>query len=146
MILTTINEILNLESILVIVGFFVPLFIYLILTKYRGIWASLFFLPVVYFAISFAITFEQVAAFTNNAIVENILMGFGTLMAPFVLLIHETIMSLLSLIAPGVEIVQTILASSWLPLVLYFLLWVIFMAIFKKKRRRKKQRRYEDDF
>ena len=146
MILTTINEILTLDNILVIAGFFVPLFIYLLLTKYRGIWASLFFLPVVYFAISFALTFEQVAAFTNNDIVENILIGFETLMAPFVLLIHETIMSLLSLIAPGVEIVETILASSWLPLVLYFLLWVIFMAIFKKKRRRKKQRRYEDDF
>lgn len=146
MILTTINEIFTLDRILVLVGFIVPLFIYLLLTKYRGIWASFFFLPVIYYGVMFALTIEQIAPYAEIEVVQYILSGFALLMQPFNLLIHELIMSLLGLIAPGVEIVKTILSASWFPLALYFLVWIIFMAIFRKKRRRKKQRRYEDDF
>ncbi len=145
-ILTTINEILSPVNLLVLAGFLLPLMIYLFMTKYRGIWASLFFLPVLYYAATFVLGLEQLSQIATNDYVINIMEGFGILMTPFNTILHVMIMDLLSLIAPGVEIVETILAAPWFPLALYAIVWILFLLIFKKKRRRKKQRRYEDDF
>lgn len=147
-ILTNINEIFTPELLFGFLGFIIPLIIYLFLTKYRGIWASLFFLPVLYFAISFVFTLPQLQAISNNQMVVYALNGFALLMEPFVLLIHGTIMSLLEAVIPSSLPAQIIgiLSAQWFPLVLYGILWLLFLLIFKKKRRRKKQRRYEDDF
>ena len=148
MILTNIAEIFTDTNIGLLIGFIVPLIVYLFLTKYRGIWGSLWILPTLYFALTFARTFEQVGSiFETNRILAGVASGFDILMTPFVTVIHDLIMTLLSLIAPGVEIYQvTILGATWFPLALYFILCIIFLSIFKKKRKRKKVRRYEDDF
>ena len=146
--LITISDIFVMENVGLLVGLIVPLLILLFFAKYRGIWASIWFLPLILFAYRFAMTFDVVSSFvTSNAIVNPIAQGFEAFMLPFEMSVHATIMALLGLIAPGVEIWQeTILAAPWFPLALYAILWLLFLAIFKKKRKRKKVRRYEDDF
>ena len=146
--LTSISNIFTMDNIGLLIGIIVPLLILLFSSKYRGIWASIWFLPVLYFGLQFAMTFEQVSGFLGSIdIVNGIVSGFDILMTPFVNYIHVTVMQLLGLIAPGANIWQdTILVASWLPLALYAILWILFLCIFKKRRKRRKQRRYEDDF
>ena len=148
MILTNITEIFTDVNIGLLIGFIVPLIVYLFLTKYRGIWGSLWILPTVYYGLAFAATFEPVKnAILSNNILFGAVWGFDYLMGAFEEVIHNVIMSLLRLIAPGVELYQdVILGAAWFPFALYFVLCVLFLSIFKKKRKRKKEKRYEDDF
>ncbi|MBE6142893.1 MAG: hypothetical protein E7177_02760 [Erysipelotrichaceae bacterium] len=146
--LITISDIFVMANVGLLVGLIVPLLILLFFAKYRGIWASIWLLPLLFFGYRFAMTFEVVSSFvTSNAIVNPIAQGFEAFMLPFEVSVHKTIMDLLSLIAPGVDLWQkTILGATWFPLALYAILWLLFLAIFKKRRKRKKTRRYEDDF
>lgn len=146
--LTGIKEMFTMDVIGMLIGIIVPLLILLFSSKYRGIWASIWFLPVLYFGLMFAQTFEVVSSFIDSQeIVGGIATGFGYLMYAFEYYIHDIIMSLLGLIAPGANIWQdTILVAPWFPLALYGILWILFLCIFKKRRKRRKQKRYEDDF
>ena len=148
MILTNIAEIFTDTNIGLLIGFIVPLIVYLFFTKYRGIWGSLWILPTLYFALEFALTFDPVKnAIVSNNILNGVYGGFDILMSPFVLVIHDLFMTLLGMIAPGVDLYQkVILGATWFPLALYFVLCALFLSIFKKKRKRKKEKRYEDDF
>ena len=145
--LTNINEIFSMGNIGVLVGIIVPVFILLFFAKYRGIWASLWLLPVLFTALQFASTFPQVSAIIDsNLILAGVCEGFAILMTPFVTVIHTTIEGLLGLI-PEVPYLQSfVFAQPWFYLALYAIVWLLFLAIFKRKRRRKKVRRYEDDF
>ena len=146
--LTTITELFTIENICFLGGVIIPILILLFSAKYRGIWASIWFLPVLLFALRFAMTFEVVSSFIDwNYITYGLVQGFETLMVPFTVSVDFVLMSLLGMIAPNVDLWQvTILGAAWFPLVLYGILWLLFLAIFKKKRRRKKAKRYEDDF
>lgn len=146
--LTSINEIFTMDNIGMLIGIIVPLLILLFSSKYRGIWATIWFLPVLYFGLVFAKSFDVVSNFIDSQpIVTGIADGFANLMYAFEYFIHDTIMSLLGLIAPGANIWQdTILVAKWFPLALYGILWILFLCIFKKRRKRRKSRRYEDDF
>ena len=147
-ILISINEIFTMPFIGVLIGFIVPLFILLFSAKYRGIWASLWLLPVLFAGLSFAALFPQVSAILNsNDIIIGACNGFSMLMEPFMLIVDETIFSLIGLIPENIPFVHdVIVVAPWFPLALYGVLWLLFLAIFKKKRRRKKVKRYEDDF
>lgn len=145
--LTGIKEIFTMEVIGFLIGIIVPLLILLFSSKYRGIWASIWFLPLLLAGLVFASSFEVVKDFlVSQEIIVGIVTGFTILMTPFGY-IHDIIISLLSLIAPGANIWQdTILVAQWFPLALYGILWILFLCIFKKRRKRRKQKRYEDDF
>ena len=147
-ILLTINEIFTMPNIGRIIGFIVPLFILLFSSKYRGIWASLWLLPLLFAGLNFALTFAPVSAFIETSdIYIGICNGFEELMTPFMSIINDCIFSLIGLIPESVPFVHdVIVVANWFPLALYGVLWLLFLAIFKKKRRRKKVKRYEDDF
>ena len=146
--LVTISDIFVMENVGLLVGVIVPLLILLFSAKYRGIWASIWLLPLLAAGLRFAMSFEAVSTFVeSNVIVAPIVAGFEVLMTPFMVSVDATIMALLGLIAPELEIWQDmILGATWFPMALYAILWLLFLAIFKKKRKRKKVRRYEDDF
>lgn len=130
-----------------LIGFVLPTIVLLFFAKYRGIWASLLFLPVVFIVMSFTISkIPAAASFAEtNTIFGSFLSSFNLLLSPF-WLVHGLIFKALALIGPGENLWQdTILVSDWFPMVLYIVLWIIMLIIFRPKNKRK-QRRYEDDF
>ena len=136
------------EKLGMLIGIIVPFIVLLFFAKYRGIWASVWFLPVVYIATLFI--GDKVTQLHNfyetNRLFKAFLEGYGLLLQPF-FIIHELIMSLFALIAPDVEFLHTnIFGADWFPLAFYALVWIIFMLIFKKRRKRRSTKRYEDDF
>ena len=147
-ILLTINDIFTMPNIGRLIGFIVPLFILLFSAKYRGVWASLWLLPLLYAGLNFALTFEPVMAFKESSdLYIGFYNGFTELMTPFISTIDDVLFSLISLIPESVPFVHdVIVVAPWFPLALYGVLWLLFLEIFKKKRRRKKVNRYEDDF
>lgn len=130
-------------SILEVSGIFtaliIPFFFLLLIARFRGFFASIFFLPFVHGLLYFVTTIELV----NTTLVGIGDFGVGLLagisvISQFFLTFHNFLMGLISGLINN-EMVTKVLHANWFAFVPYLILFVIFFAIFKKRRAAKEE-------
>ena len=135
-------ELLLLESTIIsvpeICGIFsaliIPFFFLLLIARFRGFMASIFFLPFMHGLLYFLATIE---------IVCTTLIGLGdfgvgllegiAIVSQFFLTFHQLLMGLISGLI-NIEMVTKVLLADWFAFVPYLILFVLFFAIFKRKK------------
>lgn len=124
-----------------IIGYFLalilPIFILLLIARFRGFWASIWFLPAIYGLVTFLVSIDAISDFLLNH--GDFLLGFaeGTAInGAFFLAFHTPLMNLLAAIFNN-EAVTNVLQATWMYFVPYLVLFVIFFLIFKIRRKNK---------
>lgn len=117
----------------------IPIFFLLLIARFRGFLASIFFLPLVHGLLYFACTFEQVGTYISNLgeLGEGIEIGLLHIIYLFNFF-HFGLMNYICNMVK-VEMVSKILLANWFAFVPYLVLFVIFFAIFKRKKKRKEE-------
>ena len=118
---------------------FLPIFFLLLIARFRGFFASIFFLPFALSGIYFASTCPAVMnLFTNIGLFgEGMVKGIEVLNNLYVSVHYGLFNKLANHIS--IDFIKNILISNWFGLVLYLILFVIFFAIFKKRKKRKEE-------
>ena len=116
-----------------------PIIILLLIARFRGFFASIFFLPLSLSAIYFASSFQKVMNQLNKIglIGDGIRKGVETCNNLYVS-VHYGIFSKLAGYI-DVDFIKNILNSTWFGLVLYLILFVVFFALCKKRKRKKEE-------
>ena len=124
-------------------GYFAPVIILSILliliARFRGFWASLFFIPAMCAILTFALNFETV----TNWIVgfgkfgEEFINGFAVYSLLF-LTFHNVLVEILTSLIDIPFINDNIISANWFILVPYVILFLIFFSTCKIRRKRKR--------
>lgn len=128
-------------NLVALAGIFTPLIvlsvILLLIARFRGFWASLFFIPAILSILSFALTFEAVTSIVEGigAYGEGLLAGISVLLTPFTTF-HTLIIALISELVK-VEMVTKILTANWFAMIPYVLFFIIFFSTCKIKKVKK---------
>ena len=131
------------SDVLFNVGFYLalvlPILLVLLIARFRGFWASLFFLPFFGGVVAFVLSFAEVTDALNA--VENfgpgLLSGLAAVETYF-RAFHTHMMELICNAANN-EIVSDVLLADWFCFVPYLVLFVFCFALFKKKKVRKEE-------
>lgn len=129
------------------IGFFlamiIPFFLLLIIARFRGFLASIFFFPTFIGLVSFALTFSQVNTMINKlgSIGTGLLEG-AKIHTSYFSSFHNYIIELLLELFNKNELLSKVLNSSWFVFAPYLVLFAIFFILFKKR----KQKREDDYF
>jgi hypothetical protein len=115
----------------------IPFVLLLLIARFRGFWASIWFLPAFYGLVAFLLSFEPIAEFftTNGDFFQGLYEGFYV-NSIFFLSFHTPLMTLLSGLFNN-EAVTNVLNATWMYFVPYIVLFVIFFLIFKIRRKNK---------
>lgn len=140
-------ELLLLESTIVSIleacGIFsaliIPFFFLLLIARFRGFFASIFFLPFIHGLLYFLTTIEVV----NTTLIGlgdfgNGLLAGITVISEFFITFHSFLMGVISGLINN-EMVTQVLLANWFSFVPYLILFVIFFAIFKKRKAPKEE-------
>lgn len=140
------EEVTTNSNILFNVGYYLamvlPILLVLLIARFRGFWASIFFLPFFGGVVAFVLSLQNVVDVLNSVkdFGPGVLGGFEVINSCF-RAFHTQMMTLICNAANN-EIVSDILLADWFCFVPYLVLFVFFFALFKKK----KVRREEDYF
>lgn len=130
------NVLYNLGYFLVIL---LPIALVLLIARFRGFLASIFFLPFIYGVVYFALSYNQVTDMLSK------IGEFGTgviegaaINTSFFLAGHQIIIDLITHAIKN-DTVTKVLNETWFAFVPYLVLFVIFFVAFKKRKRRKEE-------